>query len=111
MEVYVQNHGNAWVPLRYITPDGFNLGSWVSGQRKNKSKNLLSQDRIKRLEALSGWSWDPFTQQWEEAFEQLQSYVKLHGNAKTPLSYATPDGFKLGSWVSVQRCRWRPKPA
>ena len=84
-------------PLKYVTPDGFKLGSWVSNQRKNKSKNLLSQDRIERLEALPGWSWDPFTEQWEEAFEQLQSYVNQHGNARVPNSYVTPDGFKLGT--------------
>ena len=88
---------------QHVTPDGFKLGNWVSDQRKNKSKNLLSQDRIERLEALPGWSWDPFTEQWEEAFEQLQSYVKQHGNASVPSNYVTPDGFKLGSWVSNQR--------
>ena len=72
-------------PLHYVTPDGFKLGSWVSDQRKNKSKNLLSQDRIERLEALPGWSWDPFTEQWEEAFGQLQSYVKLAWQCKGSL--------------------------
>ena len=100
---YVNQHGNANVPKRYVTPDGFKLGTWVSGQRYNKSKNLLSQDRIERLEALPGWSWDLLTEQWEEGFEQLQSYVKQHGNARVPWKYVTPDGFKLGNWVSSQR--------
>ena len=103
LQSYVKLHGNARVPSSYVTPDGLKLGSWVKYQRKNKSKNLLSQDRIERLEALPGWSWDPFTEQWEEAFEHLQSYVKQYGNARVPSNYVTPDGFKLGSWVRNQR--------
>ncbi len=103
LQSYVQLHGNARVPNRYVTSDGFNLGTWVQNQRQNKSKNLLNQDRIAHLEALSGWSWDPLTQQWEEAFEQLQSYVKLHGNSSVYKSYVIPDGLNLGTWVGTQR--------
>jgi superfamily II DNA or RNA helicase len=103
IEIYVQNHGNARVPHNHATSDGFNLGRWASGQRQNKSKNILSQDRIKRLEALPGWSWDPLTEQWEEAFEQLQSYTKNNGNARVPQRYFTHDGFSLGRWASGQR--------
>ena len=66
LQAYVKQHGNAKVPQSYVTPDGLNLGVWVNSQRQNKSKNLLSQDRIERLEALSGWSWDPLTEQWED---------------------------------------------
>jgi len=61
-----------------------------------KPKNILSQDQIARYEALPGWSWDSFTGQWEEGFEQLQSYVNEHGNARVPNSYVFLDGFKLG---------------
>ncbi|MEE7625239.1 Helicase associated domain protein [Methylobacter sp. Wu8] len=103
MENYAQNHGNIKIPQRHITADGFSLGTWVSTQRQSKSKKLLSQDRVERLEALAGWSWDPITEQWEEAFEQLQSYVKLHGNARISANYVTPDGFNLGSWITTQR--------
>jgi len=100
---YVNMNGNARVPARYVTPDGLNLGNWVNNQRQNKPQNLLSQDRIERLEALPGWSWDPISEQWEEAFGQLQSYVNLNSHAMVPLRYVTPDDFKLGSWVSHQR--------
>ena len=99
----MNQHGNASVYQKYVTPDGFKLGSWASDQRKNNSKNLLSQDRIDRLETLTGWSWDHLTEQWEEAFEQLQSYLKQHGNARIPKNYVTPDGFKPERWVLTQR--------
>ncbi|EIC28452.1 DEAD/DEAH box helicase [Methylomicrobium album] len=105
LQSYVKQYGNAKAPGSHITSDGFNLGGWVNNQRESKSKNLLSQDRIARLEALTGWSWDPYATQWEEAFEQLQSYVSLHGNAKVTRNYVTPDGFKLASWVNNQRTK------
>jgi len=72
-------------------------GDWPPTQ--NKSKNLLSQERVQRLESLSGWSWDSLTEQWEEGVEQLQSYVNQHGKARVLANYVTPDGLKLGSWV------------
>ena len=103
LQSYVNQYGNARVPANHVTPDGLNLGAWVSGQRNRKSKNLLTQDRIERLEALPGWSWNPVTEQWEEAFEHLQSYVNKYGNAKVSYGYVNPEGFRLGRWVSHQR--------
>ena len=32
---YKKQHGTANAPASYKTPDGFNLGSWQSNQRKN----------------------------------------------------------------------------
>ncbi len=100
---YATLHGNARVPAGYVTPEGYKLGNWASNQRKPRAKNHLSQDRTERLESLPGWSWDILSEQWEERFRQLKKYVNLHGNARVPSVYATPDGYKLGSWVSGQR--------
>jgi len=103
LQSYLKQYGNARVPQKYVSPDGFKLGSWVSHQRSDKAKNFLNQDQIARYEALPGWSWDAFTGQWEEGFEQLQSYVNEHDNARVPNSYVSIDGFKLGFWVGRQR--------
>jgi superfamily II DNA or RNA helicase len=35
------------------------LGAWVSHQRQYYKKKSLSADRVKRLESLPGWSWNP----------------------------------------------------
>ena len=100
---YVKEHVNARVPLRYVDSNGFTLGSWVSHQRTNKAKNLLSQDRIDRLEGFHGWTWDLLIDQWEEGFEQLKFYIKEYGNTRTSRIYISPDGFKLANWVKTQR--------
>lgn len=101
LEEYVRAHGNARVPRSYRV-DGFNLGWWVSTQRQKFVKGSLDDDRRRRLEAIAGWSWDPFVEQWEEGFAHLADYVGVHANARVP-SGGTFQGFPLGRWVSRQR--------
>ncbi len=43
--------------------------------------------------------------QWLERYKHLQRFVATHGHALVSRTYQTPDGFKLGIWVSEQRRR------
>ena len=103
LEAYVAKHGDAKVVFTHKTQDGVALGSWVGTQRKYYKQGQLSHERIAKLEALVGWVWDPFDQQWEEGFSALEAYVAKHGDAGVPVTHKTQDGFALGQWVSVQR--------
>ncbi len=100
---YANQHGNARVPRDYVSPDGYQLGSWVSTKRKSRSENQLSQNRVEQLGSLPGWSWDPLSEQWVEGFSQLREYITQHGDARVPDKYVSPDGYKLGVWVRTQR--------
>ena len=71
-------------------------------QRVRHAKETLDADRQHRLQDLPGWTWDPRADQWEEGFHRLLRYVKRCGDARVPLS-CTVDGYKLGTWVKVQR--------
>lgn len=51
-------NGTARISQKYVTDVGFNLGLWVSRQRATYREGKLSADRIARLEALPGWTWD-----------------------------------------------------
>jgi hypothetical protein len=51
---------------------------------------------------LPGWAWDPVADKWEEGFRRLVDYVKHHDDARVASSH-TVDGYKLGSWVKLQR--------
>ena len=51
------NMVTANAPRRYKTPEGFNLGTWQSHQRKYFKNGKLEQDRIKKLEEI-GFVWD-----------------------------------------------------
>lgn len=98
---YVERHGNARVPAASLF-EGYRLGSWINGQRTRRAKGTLEAERERRLEALTGWTWDARATQWEEGFSHLLVYVERHGDARVPSSYAI-DGFQLRSWVGTQR--------
>ena len=101
LQEFVKKTGSARPMASLKTKDSYKLGSWVSEQRKHKGR--LSIERIKLLESLKDWSWDLFTDQWNERFARLQEYVKKTGSARVLGSFKTKDGFNLGAWVGTQR--------
>lgn len=103
LQAHVQEHGTAWVSAKYVTRDGYKLGMWINGQRNAKLNGQLSEERISRLESLPGWVWDAYKEKWETGISALMDYVRLHGDAKVPMKYVTPQGFGLGSWISTAR--------
>jgi superfamily II DNA or RNA helicase len=97
---YHHKNGHCRVP-KEIKIKGINLGGWVSTQRIRKSR--LNQERIRRLDSL-GFSWDPITEDWEEAFAALQQYQKKAGHCKAPKKL-TINGIKLEPWITMQRAK------
>ena len=76
------------------------LGSWAGWQRKNYQKEILSTDRIKRLEDV-GFVWDSLESQWKEMFTMLKEYKDKHGDCYVPRQWA--ENKQLGGWVLTQR--------
>ena len=105
---YVQENGNARVPDKYESKNGFRLGSWVSKRRIDFRQNLLSQDRIQKLESFEGWVWNP-SEEKLNGIRQLNKYVQENGNARPSARYIDKDGFNLGKWVSWTRTRYAKK--
>ena len=99
LKKYVEEQGHARVYQGFQYED-FNLGSWVGTQRKDKGK--LDFEKIKMLESLPRWSWNPFEDQWNKGFEYLKKYVEEQGHARVPLRFKY-ENFNLGSWVSHRR--------
>ncbi len=86
----------------YKFPDsGYKLGVWVAAQRENLS--ALSSYRKKKLEEVPGWTWDPVEDLWNNGYEELLCFIKVHGSSIVPNRYVTQGGFKLGEWVLSQR--------
>lgn len=103
---YKRTYGAPLVPAHWRTPDGFPLGQWVANQRSPIGQRRLTPERRKRLGLLDGWSWrirEDYDESWERGYAALTDYVRLNGHARVPIAYSTPDGFKLGAWVSQQR--------
>jgi len=97
---FIDREGHAKVAQRYKTIDGYGLGSWVSVQRLSQT---LSPDRKLRLEELPGWSWNPFSDKWDEGFFHLKKFAAHEGHSNVPTFFKTEDGYRLGQWVGVQR--------
>jgi hypothetical protein len=85
--------------MNSLVEGGVRLGTWVGNQRARKSR--LTSDQISQLDSL-GFNWDPYTEQWEEAFAALQKFHKREGHCRVTVTH-TEEGIKLGRWVSNQR--------
>jgi hypothetical protein len=105
LEEFVTREENANVPTDHVEA-GFDLGPWVSRQRRVFAKEKLSSDRVARFQALPGWSWDVLDSRWDEAFGILVAYVDRVGSSRVHLRHVE-DGFALGNWVSSQRVNFR----
>ena len=75
LEQFVERNGHA-CPLVSFKVDGYPLGEWVSTQRDRKGNGTLDADRERRLKELTGWTWDPRADKWEEGFRRLLDYVE-----------------------------------
>ncbi len=104
---YAARMGHLRVSKKFRTEDGFRLAGWIDKQRIAYRANTLGTERSARLEGVTGWTWDPFDEQWELGFAQFALYCKQTGNAIVPRTSLTRDGFKLGIWISVQRKEYR----
>lgn len=103
--VFVGRTGHARVPAD-DDQDGFTLGRWVAVQRAQYRKGRLSKAQASRLEALPGWTWDPFAAQWEEGLARLVDFVSREGHARVPQAFEE-DSFTLGRWAVTQRAQYR----
>jgi hypothetical protein len=54
---YVAKYNHAKVPGKFISENGFKLGSWVQSQRNRKKRKTISGDEKKSLEGFVGWKW------------------------------------------------------
>lgn len=98
---FIKREGNALVPRDHVEGE-VNLGVWVGTQRSFYKSGVLEADRVARLAALPGWSWDTLQDSWDSAFKALTDFIEREGHARMPRTHVE-GGIALGNWVLVQR--------
>jgi len=85
-------------------PGSRRLGEWVIDQRKFYKKGLLSEAKIKKLEAI-GFCWDYkaflMQQNWDKHYNLLVNYHRKYGTCL--VSYEEKSYEHLARWVNKQR--------
>lgn len=103
---YHEENGDLEVPKRYITPEGYALGSWLDTQRKvfgGKIPGRLTESQIRKLDRL-GMRWgDLLSETWEVYYQALCQYRAEHGNLDILARYETEDGICLGRFIANLR--------
>jgi hypothetical protein len=105
---YRKIHRHCNVPQRYS--ENTKLGWWVSAQKKHYKlrlegkKSQMTLPRIQELESL-GFEWDSRGATWEERFNELANYRRIHRHCNVPKKYSEND--RLGRWVHTQRLQYR----
>jgi len=86
------------------------LGQWVKRQRHQYK--LLTQGNhsnldLSRIQALGmlGFIWDSHGAAWEENFQDLKKFHKLHGHVNIPSLYRGSS--QLSTWIKRQRRQYR----
>lgn len=79
---------------------------WISSQRTFFKNNKLEKDKIKKLEEIPYWSWDPFKDVFEKNINQLEEYVNLT-NDINPSQHQFHRGWKLGGFLTKLREKYR----
>ena len=74
---YYRQYGHIDIPYGWME-NGYNLGSWISDQRKAYKKGTLSQSRIDILNVL-GMKWDYLDENWKKIYDEVQEYLMNHG--------------------------------
>jgi len=103
---YVSEFGAATPPQSYVI-GRIKLGTWVNGQRQKYKKGQLGQQETRRLEALSGWTWDPRNGLWETSFTQLVDFANKHGHVNVPDNQLLATDSDLSGWIKRQRTAFK----
>ena len=105
-KAYYIAFGNLDVASRYVTKDGVRLGAWLANlrawERAGVHLKYLTDERKKALEEI-GMIWSKLDFYWENNYSAAVRYYRENGNLTVPSNYVSPDGVRLGAWISRMR--------
>ena len=98
---YYETHGNLEAEKRYVTEEGYSLGSWLATQRlvyNGKANGVLTDEQIEKLNAI-GMRWERAKDAvWEKNFRAAKEYFEEHGDLLVSVTEVY-HGVDLGKWL------------
>ena len=106
---FYAEYGNLDAPTKYITPDGYSLGTWIQVQRRvynGLADGILTPERVEKLDKL-GMRWDSMaTVVWNRYYQACVEYKDKYGDLSPARTFITDNGIHLGSWIAnLRTCR------
>lgn len=109
-EKYYNENGSLDVPKRYVTPEGYTLGTWLTTQRlvhEGKIKGLLTDEQTQKLESI-GMRWASTRDvAWEKYYAAAKAYYEAHGDLMVSISEKNYQGVNLGAWIANLRTYYK----
>ena len=118
---YYEHYGNLKIPRSFKTVNGYEtdekgykLGVWITTQKTNYNKSILSEDRIKKLEKIGMMFENVNDDKWNKMYELAKKYYEHYDNLKIPKMFKTingyeidEEGYNLGAWINTQRFSYK----
>ena len=118
---YYEHYGNLKIPRSFKTVNGYEtdekgykLGVWITTQKTNYNKSILSEDRIKKLEKIGMIFENAYENAWNKMYELAKKYYEHYDNLKIPKMFKTingyeidEEGYNLGAWINTQRFSYK----
>ena len=99
VKVFHAQHGHIDIPDGYMV-NSYNLGGWITDQRKLHSQQRLPADRVEALDAL-GIKWRYKEENWHRIYGQVKRYLLLHGTVRLTKE-STKEERKYYYWINDQ---------
>jgi len=99
---YFRKNGHLDIPAKFISENNLRMGEWLSEQRSLYKAGKLDESKQKELEKMDV-QWKVFRNRWDDMYVLAKAYFQQHNNLWISPDYITPDGVRLGGWISMQR--------
>jgi hypothetical protein len=83
------------------------LGRFVSTNRRSRVSGTLAADRVARLAAIPGWSWNPAADAWDANLRELSEWMTDHGRTASDSKAGDPTERRLGKFANSSRGSYR----
>ena len=104
---FKNTNNNLVIPRNYKTINGINLYKWMSCQREDYRKNIITQNKKEMLDEI-GFIWDVYDDFWNFMFSNLCEYF-TETKSNVISRKIIFNEVKLGQWVGSQRKLYKNK--